>query len=228
MLLDQFSTPADAQGSNAGMFDVGWLYMPNPKSKGSNLVTNYLTAQLAQDVSGANPYLLYNGLGSWSGNFSNPNFRADIGSDGSFTTLTNFTPRELKVILFSVCAPSSSANYFGGGYGDPYGHGDGNTNNNDYSSVGEAGVCDAVNRTLPPYGVLQFAASGSTQDFNVSVWDYSQSTTQDVASFNVKMSSGTASVHVNATNFGYKLTNAYVSGTELNSRAPLVGIYGGD
>ncbi len=223
------------------MFDVGWLYMPDPASKGSKLVTNYLTAQLAQDVSGANPYLLYNGLGSWSGNFSNPNFRADIGSAGSFTTLTNFTPRELKVILFSVCAPSSSANYFGGancgtgpvsyfggGYGDTYDRGSGNDDNNDYSSVNEAGVCDAIDRSLPPYGVLQFGAQGSTQDFKVSVWDYSQSTTQDVASFNVKMSSGTASVHVNATNFGYQLTNAYVSGTELNSRAPLVGIYGGD
>ncbi len=227
MLLDQFTTPIDAQGHKAGMFDVGWLYMPNPKSKGSKLVTNYLTPQLAQDVSGANPYMLYNGLGSWSGNFSNPNFRADIGSAGTFTTLTNFTPRALKVILFSACLPGP-ATYFGGGYGATYASGDGNFNNNDYSSVGLAGVCDAVNRSLPPYGVLQFAALGSTQDFNVSVWDYSESTTQDVASFNIKMSSGMASVDEMSTNFGYKLTNAYVAGSsELINRTPLVGIYGG-
>ncbi len=209
------------------MFDVGWLYMPDPSSKGSKLVTNYLTAQLAQDVSGANPYLLYNGLGTWGSTFDNPNFRANTGSDGTFTTLTNFTPRQLKVIVYSDCS-TSPVSYFGGGYGDTYDRGSGNDDNNDYSSVNEAGVCDAVDRSLPPYGVLQFGAQGSTQDFKVSVWDYSQSTTQDVASFNVKMSSGTASVDGKVTNFGYQLTNAYVSGTELNNRAPLVGIYGGD
>jgi hypothetical protein len=226
MLLDQFTTPVDAQGHKAGMFDVGWLYMPNPSSKGSKLVTNYLTAQLAQDVSGANPYLLYNGLGTWGSTFDNPNFRANTGSDGIFTTLTNFTPRQLKVILFSGC---DSKNYFGGGYGDTYDSGDGNSYNNDYSTVGDAGVCDAVNRTLPPYGVLQFAALGSTQGFNVSVWDYSESTTQDVASFNITMSSGTASVDEHATHFGYQLTSAYVQGSsELSNRTPLVGIFGGD
>jgi len=230
MLLDQFTTPADAQGHKAGMFDVGWLYMPDPSSKGSKLVTNYLTPQLAQDVSGANPYMLYNGLGAWSGLFSNPNFVADIGCNGSFTTLTNFTPRALKVILFSYCG--SPVDYFGGGYGGTYDRGDGNNYNNDYSSVGDAGVCDAVDRSLPPYGVLQFAASGSTQDFNVSVWDYSKSTTQDVASFDVNLSGsgcGTASVSGKVTNFGYSLTNVYVSGTnELKERTPLVGIYGGN
>lgn len=227
MVLDQFTTPADAQGHKAGMFDVGWLYMPDPSSKGSKLATNYLTAQLAHDVSGANPYLLYNGLGTWGSTFDNPNFNANTGSDGTFTTLTNFTPRQLKVIVFSDCS-TSPVSYFGGGYGDTYDRGDGDTNNNDYSSVGEAGVCDAVDRSLPPYGVLQFGAQGSSQDFKVSIWDYSQSTTQDVASFNVKMSSGTASVGGKVTNFGYQLTNAYVSGASLSNRAPLIGIYGGD
>jgi hypothetical protein len=236
MLLDQFSTPIDAQGHLSGMFDVGWLYMPDPPSKGSKLVTNYLTAQLAQDVSGANPYLLYNGLGTWGSTFDNPNFHANTGSDGTFTTLTNFTPRQLKVIVFSDCS-TSPVSYFGGGYladGSSYGQGDANSHNSDFAAINNAtqsGVCDAVDRSLPPYGVLQFGAQGSTQDFKVSVWDYSQSTTQDVASFNVKMSSGTASVPTSGevTNFGYQLTNAYVSGTsELSNRTPLIGIYGGN
>jgi len=188
-------------------------------------VTNYLTAQLAQDVSGANPYMLYNGLGAWGGIFSNPNFHADIGSDGTFTTLTNFTPRALKVILFSDCS-GSPVNYFGGGYGGTYDRGDGDNYNNDYSSVGEAGVCDGVDRSLPPFGVLQFAALGSSQNFIVSVWDFSQSTTQDAASFHVKLSSGTASVGGEVTNLGYSLTNAYVSGASaLGDRTPLIGIY---
>ena len=233
MLLDQFTTPIDAQGHLAGMFDVGWLYMPNAPSKGSKLVTNYLTSQLAQDVSSANPYLLYNGLGAWNGIFGNASFSANIGSEGTFTTLTNFTPRQLKVIVFSDCS-TSPVSYFGGGYladGSSYGQGDSNSHNSDLAAQDNAtrtGVCDAVDRSLPPYGVLQFAALGSTQDFKVSVWDYSQSTTQDVASFNVKMSSGTASVDGKFINFGYQLTNAYVSGSTLSNRSPLIGIYGGN
>jgi hypothetical protein len=90
-------------------------------------------------------------------------------------------------------------------------------------------VCDAVDRTLPPYGVLQFGAQGSSQDFKVSIWDFSQSTSNDVASFNVKLNSGTASIGARVTNFGYQLTNDYESGAgELNNRTPLIGIYGGN
>jgi hypothetical protein len=227
MLLDQFATPIDAQGTKLGMFDVGFLYMPNPSSKGSKLVTNYLTAQLAEDVSGANPYLLYNGFGAWGNVFDNPNFNANTGSGGTFTTLTNFTPRQLKVIVVSECG-TSPVSYFGGGYGT-YGRGDGNSNLEDYSSVSQAGVCDAVDRSLPPYGVLQFGAQSSSQDFKVSVWDFSQSTTEDAASFNVKLNSGTATVDGQVTHFNYQLTNPYVScACALSTRTPLIGIYGGD
>jgi hypothetical protein len=231
MLLDQFTTPADAQGHKAGMFDVGWLYMSDAPSKGSKLVNNYLTPQLAQDVSGANPYLLYNGLGAWSGNFSNPNFHADIGCAGSFTTLTNFTPRALKVILNANCS-GTYENYVGGGYGDTYNVGDSDDYNSDYSSVGKSGVCLAVDRSLPPYGVVQFAIQGSDQYVGVTVWDYSKSTTQDVASFVVELSGsncGSASIGGKATAFGYSLTNDYETGAPaLSGRTPLLGIYGGD
>jgi hypothetical protein len=228
MLLDQFTTPVDAQGGKIGMFDVGWLYMPNAGSSGSTLVTNYLTPQLASDVSGANPYLLYNGLGAWGNVFVNPNFHANTGSNGLFATITNSTPRQLKVILYSACG-TSPVSYFGGGYGNTYDRGDGDTYNNDYSSINQAGVCDAVDRSLPPFGVLQFGAQGGSQLFKVAIWDFSQSTSNDVASFNIKLSSGVASIGDRVTNFGYSLTDDYESGAPaLSDRTPLIAIYGGN
>jgi hypothetical protein len=228
MLLDQYATPMDAQGSTKGLWNTGWLYLTDAPGKGSKLVTNYLTSQLAQDVQNANPYLLYNGLGSWAGqNASNSAILANLDCSGTFTTITNFTPRELRVAI-------ASANYTGGGYGGTYGAGDTNSNISDFSSVTGAGVNAVVDRTLPPYGVLQYAANGSSQNVEIGIWDFAIDPTDTIAFFNVvlsgssKSSCGATSINSKATAAGYVLTNDYETGTQVaQDRAPLIGIAGG-
>jgi hypothetical protein len=231
MLLDQYSTPIDVQGSQYGMWVVGWLYTSDAPGNGSTLSNSYLTPELAQDVVNANPYLLYNGLGAWSTlSSSNPSILADLGCTGSFTTLTNFTSRALMVVLHS-----SNSNLFGGGYGTTYAHdSSGNSSVNDYSSVETAGVSGPVYRTLPPYGVLQFGAQGSSQTLDISIWDFSSSRSQSIASFDVNLSGsgknscGTTSISNTGAIDGYTLTTSYESGTIITNqetgRTPLLGI----
>ncbi|HTR60812.1 MAG TPA: hypothetical protein VMH37_03850 [Candidatus Binataceae bacterium] len=228
MLLDQYATPEDAQGSTQGLWHTGWLYLTDGPGKGSKLVTNYLTPQLAQDVQNANPYLLYNGLGSWAGqNASNSSILANVDCSGTFTTITNFTPRELRVAV-------ASSNYAGGGYGNNYGSGNTDTNISDFSSVTDSGVNSVVDRTLPPYGVLQYAAAGSSQNVTIGIWDFAINPDDTIAFFNVvlsgsKNSCGTTSINSKTTAAGYVLTNDYETGTQvLQQRAPLVGIAGGN
>jgi hypothetical protein len=229
MLLDQYATPMDAQGSTEGLWNTGWLYLTDGPGKGSKLVTNDLTPQLAQDVQNANPYLLYNGLGSWAGqNASNPAILANVDCNGTFTTITNFTPRELRVAI-------ASNNYTGGGYGGTYGSGDANVYISDFSSVNGSGVNAIVDRTLPPYGILQYAADGSSQNVTVGIWDFAINPNDTIAFFNVvlsgsgKGSCGTTSMNSKTTASGYVLTSDYETGTQvLQDRAPLVGIAGGN
>jgi hypothetical protein len=229
MLLDQYATPMDAQGSTQGLWNTGWLYLTDGPGKGSKLSTYYLTPQLAQDVQNANPYLLYNGLGSWAGqNASNPAILANVDCNGTFTTITNFTPRELRVAI-------ASKNYAGGGYGTNYGSGSTDSNISDFSSVTGSGVNGVVDRTLPPYGVLQYAADGSSQDVTIGIWDFAINPNNTIAFFNValsgsgKNSCGATSMNSKTTAAGYVLTNDYETGTQvLQQRAPLVGIAGGN
>jgi hypothetical protein len=235
-VVDQFSTPIDVQGSQWGMWDVGWLYAGVTPASGSTLSNSYLTPQLAQDVVNANPYLLYNGLGAWNGFSSiNPSILANLGCTGSFTTLTNFTPKALTVVLHS-----SNSNLFGGGYGTSYASdSSGNSSVNDYSSWETAGVSGPVYRTLPPYGVLQFGAQGSSQMLDISVWDFSKTRAQSVASFDVNLSGsgknncGTTSISNSGAIDGYAITPDYETGTNIianeeTGRTPLLGIAGGN
>jgi hypothetical protein len=235
-LLDQYSTPMDVQGSQYGIWDVGWLYTNDAPGNGSTLSDSFLTPQLAQDVVNANPYLLYNGLGPWSELGSiNPSILANLGCTGSFTTLTNFTAKALTVVLHS-----SNGNFFGGGYGSNYAHdSSGNTSINDYSSSSTAaGVSGPVYRTLPPYGVLQFGAQGSSQTLDISVWDYSYSRSQPVVGFDVNLS-GSGKNNCGSTSTSnpyaidnYSITQDYETGTIITNtetyRTPLLGIAGGD
>jgi hypothetical protein len=228
VLLNQFSTPSDVQGSSNGMWNVGWLFISTGADKGSQFQNSYLTPQLAQDLQNANPYLLYNGLGAWSGfSASNPNILSNVACNASFTTITNFTPKALKVIL-------DSDESFGGGYGATYGAGGSNSNISDFSSASGSGsgVSGKVDRTLPPFGVLQFAVWGSSQSVTVSIYDFSTSLTQDVASFVINLtgsskdSCGQTSVTGKTTNSGYVLTNDYETGAPqpVASRTVLIGI----
>jgi hypothetical protein len=79
--------------------------------------------------------------------------------------------------------------------------------------------------------VLQFGILGSRQQTSVTVWDYSKSTTSDVAAFDIELngSCGTAKISGATTAFGYNLSNWYTSASVANKGPTLlIGIYGGD
>ncbi|HUO05686.1 MAG TPA: hypothetical protein VMU16_10870 [Candidatus Binataceae bacterium] len=191
-LLNQFATPVDPQGAQFGMWDVGWLHFSQATGNGSKLTDTYLTQQLAQDVQYANPYLLYNGFGMWSG-FNGgytltPSDIANLTCDAFITTMTNYTPKALAV---SIVSTKNTA--IGGGYGPTYHidlHGDGGY----FSDISDtSGIVGPALRSLPPYGVLQFGAtaidgSGSArqQYLTVQIWDYNTSTAAPVASYQVR------------------------------------------
>jgi len=182
-LLNQFSTPVDPQGSQNGMWDAGWLRIGANPGNGSKLADTYLTPQLAQDVQFANPYLLYNGMGLWSGFNVGPNNIANFTCDGAIVTMSNYTPKAL-----TVTAQASNNTYVGGGYGTSYGT-DPDANHSTFADLSDnSGVAGTVFRTLPPYGLLQFAftAGKTVQVLTVQIWDYAQSTNQAVVLFTLK------------------------------------------
>lgn len=213
-LLNQFATPKDPQGSQWGMWDTGWLYMSASPGNGSNLSDTYLTQQLAEDVQYANPYLLYNGLGGWSGFYPGAGNIADVNCDGAIITLTNFTPIPLTVFV-----ASSKNTALGGGYGTYYGsalNGPGISYSNPSSNTGVVGP---LYRSLPPYGTMQLVGStingtgsAETQTLYFQIWDYNASTAEPVAGFNVMnygCASGSSQVKDpfdNFANFNYHLS----------------------
>ncbi len=230
--LNQFATPKDPQGSQYGMWDTGWLYLgTNPKS-GSSLSDTFLTQELAADVAQANPYLLYNGLGSWTGFGMNID---NLNCDGAITTITNFTPKALTVTI-----GSSKNTAIAGGYGTNYGndlHGDGGS----FSDIdNQYGIAGPVFRTLPPYGTTQFASStiqgtgsAETQELYVELWDYQYSTSDSVATFNIwnygcaSSSSQVKGISGVAGYDGYNVHGDNFNNSNSTAGGNAVAIYGG-